>query len=175
MDGEDFIQMGDDADEEAFLQRIRDAIQAGGGVPAMAERTGIPKKTLEKYLAKSRTASFANATRIAAAAGIPISVLAGEPLVQMQTQSIVTAVVPAEAMRVVDQVLRRVYREDGVKLPADALMPETIRHLQALVSRMDNPADEAEARSLAPWLENRIRTELKAAAAAPGTGKREAS
>lgn len=162
--------------DQQLLERLRRAIGDGGGVKAMSARTGIPVGTLNKYMAGTSMPSFDKAAKIAEAAGMSIAELAGEPPRQTQNQSMGgRAVLPAEALRVADEVLRRVYREEGVKLPADALMPETLRHTQSMIDRMDDPADAAEARALAPWLENRIRRELQAAAAAPGTGKREVS
>jgi DNA-binding phage protein len=64
--------------EEELLQRVRQAIVSAGGVPAVAERTGIPQKTLEKYLSKTSMPSLANAHKIAYAAGITLDALVGE-------------------------------------------------------------------------------------------------
>lgn len=63
-------------DEVALRDRIAEAIAAGGGVSAMAGKTGIPLGTLSKYTAKTSTPSFVNATKIAAAAGINLDRIA---------------------------------------------------------------------------------------------------
>lgn len=57
-------------------ERVAAAIVAGGGVKVMVEKTGIPLGTLNKYAAKSSTASFGNAARISAAAGIGLDEIA---------------------------------------------------------------------------------------------------
>ena len=62
--------------EIALRGRVADAIALGGGVTVMAAKTGVPTGTLSKYTAKTSTASFANAAKIAAAAGIPLDSIA---------------------------------------------------------------------------------------------------
>ncbi|WP_444462264.1 S24 family peptidase [Rhodobacter capsulatus] len=63
--------------EEARLRaRVASAIAAGGGVKEMFEKTGIPKGTMEKYAAQTSTASFVNAAKIAAAAGVTLDQIA---------------------------------------------------------------------------------------------------
>lgn len=81
----------------------------------------------------------------------------------------------SETIELVGAILQRVFRDEHAKLPATALVSYIARYVAALQSKMDDPADIAEARALVPWLENRIKNELKAARAEPGTGKREAS
>lgn len=83
--------------------------------------------------------------------------------------------IAADVFEMIGELLQRVYRDEAVKLPATALVGEVSRYYKVLFSRMDDPSDLAEARSLGSWLENRIRGDLKEAAAAPGTGKREVS
>jgi phage repressor protein C with HTH and peptisase S24 domain len=63
-------------DEDGLRERIAEAIVAGGGVSAMVEKTGIPLGTLSKYTAKTSTASFTNAVKIAAAAGVNLDRIA---------------------------------------------------------------------------------------------------
>jgi phage repressor protein C with HTH and peptisase S24 domain len=63
-------------DEDGLRERIAEAIVAGGGVSAMVEKTGIPLGTLSKYTAKTSTASFTNAAKIAAAAGVNLDRIA---------------------------------------------------------------------------------------------------
>lgn len=70
-------------DDEAVLrERVAEAIIAGGGVTVMVEKTGIPLGTMSKYAARSSTASFANAAKIAVAAEIGLDVIAfgGSPI-----------------------------------------------------------------------------------------------
>lgn len=157
--------MGEVADDEGFRQRIREAIQAGGGVPAMAERTGIPKKTLEKYLAKSRKASFANAAKIAEAANIPLS-----SLIENAPKPAVDAAV--ELVRLAGEAVMRIYKEEGVHIPPPVLPNEIARFYAGLLADERNGEDT---RRRVDDQAARLRSELREAAAAPGTGKREAS
>lgn len=62
--------------EARIRARVAAAIAAGGGVRAVEKNTGIPKGTLEKYAAQTSTASFTNAAKIAAAAGITLDQIA---------------------------------------------------------------------------------------------------
>ena len=64
------------ASEQALRSRVADAIARGGGPSAMTEKTGIPLGTISKYVAQSSTASFANAAKIARAAGITLDDMA---------------------------------------------------------------------------------------------------
>lgn len=53
--------------------KIALAIEIGGGVRQVHEKTGIPRGTLEKYAAESSSASLVNAVKISAAAGIDLT------------------------------------------------------------------------------------------------------
>lgn len=64
--------------DDALRLAIREAIKNAGGAAAMATKSGIPFKTLEKYVALERMPSFAVALRIADSAGISIADLAGK-------------------------------------------------------------------------------------------------
>lgn len=68
--------MEDLDDDQAIRDRLSAAI-AKTGAKQVADRTGIPLGTLNKYLAKSSGASFANAVKIAEATGTDLSLLAG--------------------------------------------------------------------------------------------------
>lgn len=165
--------MGDDAEDDETRQRVRDAILKAGGVPAVAARTGIPVKTLENYLSKRSTPSLDRAAKIAAAAGISVADLAGEA--PNPTASAQATAATAEIIKIVGDVVATIHKEEGVRLPDSALIGEVSKAYLALFSRMDVSTDVDEARALIPWLDARIRKALREAAAAPGTGKREAS
>lgn len=84
------------------------------------------------------------------------------------------APVPAidpELFRAVGRLVLKVYKEEGIKLPPDALLDEQAGAYNALVARAEDPRDSAELTALLPWLETRLRKNLAAATAAPGTGK----
>lgn len=165
----------------ALLQRVREAILGAGGVPVVSERTGIPKKTLEKYLAKKSMPSLANAAKIADAAGISIATLTGEPYGLRGEE--VYRLSPSEIAQFTLAVLKevrvtanRVYTSEGVTLAVDALAEESQGLTEKLLSRVVRFGDLAEARALLPWLETHIRQTLKESRdAGRGTGKREVS
>lgn len=165
--------MSGDAEEEEVRQRVRDAILKAGGVPTVAARTGISPKTLENYLAKRSTPSVDKAAKIAAAAGISVGSLTGEaPALDVSPELIAAA---AEIVQLVGATVASVHRTEGVKLPEAALVGEISKAYAAMLHRMDDPGDLDEARSLIPWLETRLLKAIHEAAAAPGSGKREAS
>lgn len=64
-------------DEEVLLERVSTLIREGGGAKALAEKTGIPLGTLNKYLAKTSMASFGNVVRLVEAAGADLGDIAG--------------------------------------------------------------------------------------------------
>lgn len=165
--------MEDASGDDEIRQRVRDAILKAGGVPQTAARTGIPPKTLENYLAKRSTPSLDRASKIAAAAGMSVGELAGEAVKAEASPEMVVAA--GAIMRLVGEAVSDVHRAEGAKLPEGALIDEISRAYVAILRKMDNPSDVEEARELLPWLEGRLRKGLREAAAAPGSGKREAS
>jgi len=70
--------------------------------------------------------------------------------------------------------VRETHKAEGVTLPPDAQVAETVTRYNELLARADDPQDPAELRSLYPWLRARIIKDLEAAAADPGSGKRQA-
>jgi transcriptional regulator GlxA family with amidase domain len=86
----------------------------------------------------------------------------------------VRAIDPA-LFRQVGRLVARVHKQEGVKLPPDAVLDEQAEAYNALITRAEDPADPAELEALLPWLEARLRKRLQTAAAEPGTGKRPAS
>ncbi len=63
-------------DEELLRDRISALIRDRGGPKTLAEKTGIPLGTLNKYAAKTSMASFGNVVKLAEATGIDLSDLA---------------------------------------------------------------------------------------------------
>ena len=79
-----------------------------------------------------------------------------------------------DMFRKVAQLVLTIHEAEGVKLPATALLDEQTGAYNALLSRAEDPTDQAELESLLPWLETKLKKALKSAAHTPGTGKREA-
>lgn len=69
-------------------------------------------------------------------------------------------------------IVSRVFADEGIKLPPVKHLDEYTRWNGELLKRAENPHDKDEIKSLFPWLENKIRKELRSAKVAPGTGKR---
>lgn len=70
-----------DAQEIAFRERVRDAIQAGGKSGTMSEKTGIPISTLNKYVALRSSPNGLNTWKIAQAVGSSVEeIVSGQPL-----------------------------------------------------------------------------------------------
>lgn len=66
-----------DPEEMAFIQRLRDAVERAGKAPAVAERSGVPEKTVYNWVG-GRNASKALAfAKIAAACGVSVLALLG--------------------------------------------------------------------------------------------------
>lgn len=63
--------------EMLFRESVSAAIGSSGGIKKMIYATGIPRGTLEKYIAKTSTPSFFNAAKIAAYLGVSMNDLAG--------------------------------------------------------------------------------------------------
>jgi phage repressor protein C with HTH and peptisase S24 domain len=64
--------------EDVLRDRISTLIRDAGGAKLLAERTGIPLGTLNKYLAKTSMASFGNVVRLAEAVGADLAEIAGQ-------------------------------------------------------------------------------------------------
>jgi hypothetical protein len=76
-----------------------------------------------------------------------------------------------DLFRAVGRLVLKVYKEEAVKLPPEALLDEQAGAYNALIARAEDPRDITELTALLPWLEARLRKSLAAAAAEPGSGK----
>lgn len=79
--------------------------------------------------------------------------------------------IDADLFRAVGRLILKVYKDEGVKLPPEALLDEQSGAYNALIARAEDPRDITELTALLPWLEARLRKSLAAAAAEPGSGK----
>lgn len=161
---------------EAFLERLK-LLQGDMSDAEFARRSSVKYTTMKNYLLGRSLPPLDIAAQIADAHGVSIDWLVGKGLPD-KTASVATpkgATVTSEALKVIGHLVTTLHKEAGVRLPPAAIIPEVARHYEALVARMDDPGDIDELKSLVLWVENRIRKELSAVAAEPGTGKREAS
>ncbi|MCY1706461.1 helix-turn-helix domain-containing protein [Pannonibacter sp. SL95] len=74
----------------------------------------------------------------------------------------------------VGRLVLQLHKEEGIRLPPDAVLEAQSNAYNDLLARAEDPRDTAELTALLPWLEARLRKALKAAVAEPGTGKRQA-
>lgn len=77
-----------------------------------------------------------------------------------------------EVFKQVGRLVLQLHKEEGIRLPPDAVLEAQSNAYNDLLARAEDPADNAELMSLLPWLETRLRKALKAAVSEPGTGKR---
>jgi transcriptional regulator with XRE-family HTH domain len=146
---------------------------------AFADRLGVSKSALARY---ERGENPPDAEVIAAyrkLLGIDANWLAtgeGEMFAdpsKAPTKPEPRGIDPA-VFRQVGRLVTRVYKEEGVKLPPDAVLDEQADAYNALLARAEDPTDADELMALLPWLEARLKKRLRAAAEAPGTGKQQA-
>ncbi|MER8990459.1 helix-turn-helix transcriptional regulator [Mesorhizobium sp. M0678] len=152
--------------DDELLQRIRDAILAAGGAPVVSAKSGVPKKTLEKYIAKRSMPSFAIAARIAEAVGLSLDELAG--------QRPTPAPVDSNLMEKLARLVSAVYRDAGLKLPGERATLEAAVLYNELASRITDMSDPEEVEAILPQLRYQLKKRLSEAVAEPGTGKRSA-
>ncbi|MGX1099282.1 helix-turn-helix domain-containing protein [Amorphus sp. MBR-141] len=165
--------------DEGFTSRLRECANAVGGGNVLAQRSGIPRRTLESYLSGAREPKVTTAARIAAGAGVSVEWLANgkgamrpeppNPPSRQQGGSVDGAL-----LRDVSRVVAAVHKSENVRLPSDVLIDEAATAYNELLARAEDPSDRDELESLLPWLEARLRKRLKAAREEPGTGKRSA-
>ncbi|MEP2706234.1 MAG: helix-turn-helix transcriptional regulator [Roseibium sp.] len=79
-----------------------------------------------------------------------------------------------EVFRQIGRLVTKVYKEESVKLPPDALLDEQSAAYNALIERAEDPGDTQELLSLLPWLESRLKKNLTANRKSPGSGKHQA-
>lgn len=164
-----------------LARRLREVRRALGDPErgALALTIGLSKTTLASY---ERGESEPTASALAAYQrefGVNISwLLTGEGEMfsdpSKRPAGMAAASAPAidpELFRAVGRLVLKVYKEEGIKLPPDALLDEQAGAYNALVARAEDQRDAAELTALLPWLETRLRKNLAAATAAPGTGK----
>lgn len=152
-------------------------LQGEASDAVFARRTDVKYTTMKNYLLGRSLPPLDVAAKIADAHGVSIDWLMGRdaPMTKTASPTPEAATVTSEALKVIGHLVTTLHRDAGVRLPPGAIIPEVVRHYEALVARMDDPGDIEEFKSLVLWIENRIKKELSTASAEPGTGKREAS
>ncbi|WP_097176415.1 helix-turn-helix domain-containing protein [Stappia indica] len=160
-------------------RRLRDIRKALGDQDRadFAARLGLNKSTLANY-ERGEAEPPASALSAYARLGVSLEWLVsgeGEMFANPPKAPLLEArrIEPA-LFRQVGRLVARIHKEEGVRLPPDAALDEQAEAYNALMARAEDPSDAAELESLLPWLESRLRKKLQAAAAEPGTGKRQA-
>lgn len=162
--------MGEAADDDEVRQRIRDAILKAGGVPQTAARTGIPAKTLENYLAKRSTPSLDRAAKIAAAAGMRVGELAGEPLAVELSKA---PIARTDLLERLAQVAVSVHKDVGITLPGNRATMVAGTLYNELAAKVPDLSDDELIEATLPQLRLELSRKLKDLK--PGTGKRSVS
>lgn len=152
-----------------LLGAIKAAIEAAGGVTAVAKATGIPVGTLNKYVAGTSMPSFSNAAKIAEAAGISLDKLSGMRAISMQQ--------PYDEwlMNELGKIVVREHKAARATLPPEKVAPEAGALYNELLGMVRDVADRRTVEAMLPLLAENLRGRLRDAASAPGAGKREAS
>ena len=155
--------------------RVKEAARVVGGLNALAKITGVPRRTVGDQISGKYEVKLSFIVAVAKATGHSVAWLATGEGEKMAEPNHRPAIIDAALFRSVGRLVGRVHSEEGVWLPADALLDEEASAYNALITRADDPSDAAEFEALLPWLEAHLRKRLRTAAAEPGTGKRPAS
>lgn len=147
---------------------------------AVAEKIGIANGTLNKYRAKTSTASMVNAAVIAEAAGLSLEWVAtgkGEKLARKATALSIFASTGVDPilMEKLYKAVERVYRDAGQRPPGHRIANEATELLNLLLEKVTDIRDELVVDAVIPVLAQQLVERLAQAAAEPGTGKRSAS
>lgn len=161
-----------------FLERLK-SLQGEASDAEFARRCGVKYTTMKNYLTGRNFPPLDVAGEIAAAHEVSIDWLFGndaKSLGSRASQRSSAGVEPAGAIiKLLGEAIAATYRDERVKLPSVGLVAEVARFYPLMMERMENRVDVDEARALLPWLDSRVRKEIREAAVALGTGKREAS
>ncbi|WP_428527092.1 helix-turn-helix domain-containing protein [Roseibium sp.] len=167
--------------ESEIGKRLRLLRKTLGGhdVKAFADKLGIGKATLYNYEKGDREPTSRVLTALSEVFGANVHWIltgAGE---MFADASVVPSgssfhTIKPDVFRAVGRLVTKLHKTEGITLPSDALYDEQSSAYNALIERAEDPSDEGELTSLLPWLETRLKRQLAAAKASPGTGKREA-
>lgn len=143
---------------------------------AFAKALGLSTNSVSRYERGEQEPSYAAFAAYAEVFGVNLNwLLTGEGELFASAGGQATAKsIDQTLFRQVGRLVGQVHKEEGVRLPPDAALDEQAEAYNALLARAEDPSDAAELESLLPWLEARLRKKLQAAAAEPGTGKRQA-
>lgn len=176
----------EDPDELAFKERIRDVIQANGKAPGMAQKTGIPLGTLNKYVAMRSIPSVTNAAKIAAAAGVSLEFLAtGVTVIKPDDGSGWEGIEDRMSLEIrwsgtselyerLFIAVERAYKSAHQTAPSHRIARTTGEVMEALAQRVGDIRDERVVNAVIPIVLEDLMSRLLEANEEPGTGKRSA-
>jgi transcriptional regulator with XRE-family HTH domain len=164
-----------------LAKRLRE-LRRGVGDPdraAFAKALGLSTNSVSRYERGEQEPSYAAFAAYSAVFGANLNwLLTGEGEMFADPSKAPAKPEPRgidpAVFRQVGRLVTRVYKEEGVKLPPDAVLDEQADAYNALLARAEDPTDADELMALLPWLEARLKKRLRAAAEAPGTGKQQA-
>ncbi len=167
--------------QDSLADRIRICAHLVGSGDELARKAGLARRTLENYL-NGREPQASRLLAIAKAAGVSLDWLVGgdgemSPPQPAQSSSEMVASQPAqpldeELMGRITDAISRLYKDERVSLAPIDLGRLAARKYGEVVAATDDPAERL---AMLKLITVQLRTELHAAAAEPGTGKRSAS
>lgn len=144
-----------------------------------ATAVGVSRAALAYYERGERTPDAVVLARYRAKLGISLDwLIAGEgEMFADPTKAPVSKdmrSIDKHVFRLVGRFVVGLYKTEDITLPPDALLDEQSSAYNTLIERAENPDDLEELESLLPWLETRLKRQIKAAKAKLGTGKQRA-
>ncbi|WP_138145052.1 hypothetical protein [Brucella sp. 10RB9215] len=160
---------------EVFRARVRDAIQNGGGVSIVSQKTGIPIGTLNKYVAQTSTASFTNAAKIAVAVGISLEEMAfGRSASSVAATTNHSQPINPSLMQRLGQFVDMAFREEGGRIRDLELVIETGKAYNDLCALVDDLTDADAVEEALPLVKRRLKKRLADTANNPANRKHSA-
>lgn len=160
-----------EVDHSRFMARLKE-LQGDLKDAAFARRAGIPPSTIKQW-EKGSFPSIAIASKIAAAFDVTVDWLSGiddRPIGDGKAE-----VLNSELFNELGKIVVREHKAAGLVLLPEMVAPEAGQLYNELVARVRDISDQRSVKAMLPVLAESLRNRLREAAAAPGSGKREAS
>ncbi len=168
--------------EKGGLKSRLEFLQGSESARNFAQQLGMNESTYRSIL-KKENPTLGKLYEMAKKLNVRLEWLADgtEPMrpnekTEMTTSAInaYVASIDSELFQEVLKLVRRVYQEESVSLPADAISTATVQYYNTLMSLPAAPQDTEDLLLLLPWLEKQVRKDIRNAAAELGTGKHSA-
>ncbi|MEP9351666.1 helix-turn-helix transcriptional regulator [Xanthobacter sp. KR7-225] len=148
-------------------ERLRIAARRAGGIDALAELTGTPRRTLGNYLAGRNEPKLSFMVAVSGLTGLSIDWLSGKDA-EAPTGTAGPSEIDDELMGRITDAIARLYKDERVSLPAIDLGRLVARKYAEIVAAT-SVSDERLA--MVKLIVTQLRADLRVTAAAPGSGK----